>query len=132
MTGVSRVLAPGERVIYQYRRSDGLWLLWVILVPAAIVLRPLTLILDLAAETHDLIDPWACAVTDRRVLVRHGVFGRRYSDMPLAEIEDVRYERPRRRLVLIAADYALQVRCRQEFANRIFKALDSAREMAER
>jgi len=130
MTAVSRVLAPGERLLYQYRRSDGLWLPWVLVITAGIVVRPLLDVLEPAIYANGLIDPWACAVTDRRVLVRHGVFARRYSDMPLAEIADVQYEAARRRLVFVAADYALQVRCRQEFADRILDALDAAREMA--
>ena len=132
MTGVSRTLAPGERVIYQYRRSDGLWLPWVLVILAAIVVQPLLQLLELVPRANALIDPWACAVTSRRVLLRHGAFGRRYSDMPLAEIADVRYDGPSRRLIFVAADYALQVRCRQEFADRILDALNEAREMAGR
>ncbi len=130
MSQVRRILAPGEWVIYQYRRSDGLWLPWALAILAAFLLRPLVAILELTLEASEAIDLWACAVTNRRVLVRHGVFGRRYLDMPLAEIADVRYEGPRRRLVFVAVDYALQVKCRQEFADRILDALDKARESA--
>lgn len=117
-------------MIYQYRRSDGLWLPWALVALAGVIVRPLLDLLELAPEASALIDLWACAVTDRRILVRHGVLGRRYADMPLSHIADVRYDGPGRRLVFVAADYALQVRCREEFADRIIKALNEAREMA--
>jgi len=75
----------------------------------------------------DRWDPWAFAVTDSRILVRHSLFRRRYLDMRLAEIVDIHHDASRRRLVFVANDAAAQLTCRDESGSNILNAVDYVR-----
>ena len=75
----------------------------------------------------DRWDPWTFAVTDRRILLRHGSFRRRYLDVRLSDIVDIRHDAPRWRLIFVAADAALQLKCRDESVRKVLNAIDYAR-----
>jgi hypothetical protein len=72
-------------------------------------------------------DRWRVAVTDRRIILRGGLFGLHRDELQLSEIDDVRHECRKCRLILAAGNHTLAIRCRNDGAARILESLLKAR-----
>ena len=108
---------------------------WLDLLPGILSILALLLFVLLFQFSFDIswiglfFDHWRVAVTDRRILVRRGILGTRHDEMARDDIESVRYDPAARRLFIAGGGDEIEIRCFDDEAERIRRALGS--ELAE-
>ena len=93
------------------------------LVAVLIVLFIITILPGYAFTSLFSFDHWRVAVTDQRVLVRHGWRNIRRDEMMRHDIEACLYDRAEGRILLTGAGSELAIACSQRQAGRILAAL---------
>jgi hypothetical protein len=97
----------------------GVWKLIAVLA----ILLLLTILPGYAFTSLFSFDHWRVAVTDQRVLLRHGWRNIRRDEMMRHDIENCLYDRAGGKILLTGADRKLAIACNQRQAGRILAAL---------
>lgn len=108
-----------DRITERANLLPGFWKL----IAGLAVLLLLTILPGYALTSLFSFDHWHVAVTERRVLVRHGGRNIRRDEMMRHDIEACLYDRAEGRIVLFGDGRALAIACNQREAGRILAAL---------
>lgn len=108
-----------DRVTEWANLLPGYWPLIAVLG----VLLLLTILPGYAFTSLYSFDHWRVAVTDRRVLIRHGWRNIRRDEMMRHDIETCLYDRAEGKVLLTGAGRELAITCSQRQAGRILAAL---------
>ncbi len=108
-----------DRITEWANLLPGYWPIVAVLV----VLFLLTILPGYAFTNFFSFDHWRVAVTDRRVLVRHGWRNIRRDEMMRHDIETCLYDRAEGKILLTGAGRELAIACNQRQVGRILAAL---------